>query len=203
MLKGKYRNKLLTIMLCMLLTFALCACGETEKIDTSYLKIGNEGSVTSVIVEDFDKAYYTIEGLENMIQEEIFKYNETNQNAISLESTVVDKEKPEIVTVTLKFAACDDYSNFNDVQLFYGTVEQALNEGYSLNVSLDSVADDGTSITMNDIASMSDSYILIMEENGKVLLPKKAVYISSGVTVINSKHIDVESTDGLSYVIMK
>ena len=203
MLKIKYAGKLGMVFACTCLLSLLAACGQKEEIQSTSLQIGKEGNIISTIVEDFDKAYYTTEGLEAMIQEEISSYNAKKVNAVSLESVVASENMEGRIIVTINFASSEDYTNFNKEELFYGTISQAIEAGYDLPAKLVSVADQTKTIGREEVKAMDKNHILIIAENTMVLLPRKAVYISEGTKLINHKGINVENTDGLTYVIME
>lgn len=203
MLKMKYAGKLGILFASICLFSLLAACGQKEEIQSTNLQIGKEGNIISTIVEDFDKTYYTTEGLESMIQEEISSYNATKADAVSLKSVEIPENMEGKIIVTMNFDSSDDYTNFNKEELFYGTIAQAIEAGYDLPVSLYSVDDQTRAIGREEIKAMDKNYILIIAENTTVILPKKAVYISEGTNLINHKEINVENTDELTYVIME
>lgn len=203
MLKMRYAGKLFVLLVGILLLGLLTACGQNDEIQSTNLKIGKEGTVTSTIVEDFDKDYYTVEGLEAMIQEEISAYNAGKADAISLISVEVQDNMENKIIVNMKFASAEDYANFNKEDFFYGTVSQAIEAGYEIPQKLYSASDMTKTIRKEEINAMSGKHILIIAESTKVLLPQKAVYISEGVDLINHKEINVEYTDDPAYVIME
>ncbi len=202
MQQKRYAGKLAAVLSVLCSVFFLTGCGE-EKNGTQItgLQIGKDGRVTSNIVETFEKEFYTIEGLNAMIQEEITAYNANHPEAILLKTAELYGE--DEVLVTMEYASDEDYMDFNKQELFFGTVAEAEAAGFELDVELVSVSDAAVTITKEDIAGMADSYILIIRENMQVLLPQKVLYMTAGTELINSKSINVQKTDGLTYVIMK
>lgn len=189
--------------------FVLCAslflsgCGEQESVvQITNLQIEKDGRVISNIVEDFEKEIYTIEELTAMIQEEIAAYNQSSQ-AISSEKVEISQEDQDKVLVTMLYASCKDYMAFNDEELFYGTIAEAKEAGFDLNVELISATDANHKITKEDLYDMANNHIFIIRENIQVILPSKVLYMTEGTLLINNKSINVQKTDGLTYVIMK
>lgn len=203
MLKKKYAGKFGKAFTIFCLVSLLAACGQKDEIQSTNLKISKEGNIISTIVEDFDKTYYTTEGLESMIQDEINSYNAKKTDAVSLQSVEIPENMEGKVIVTMSFASSEDYTEFNEEELFYGTISQAIAAGYKLPSKLISVSDQTKTIGRQDIEAMTDHHVLIMAEKTVVVLPHKAVYISEGVELIGSKKINVANANGLTYVIME
>lgn len=188
----------------------LSGCGEQESgVQITNLQIEKDGRVISNIVEDFEKEIYTIEELDTMIQEEIAAYNKAvldntqHSQAISSEKVEISQEDQNKVLVTMLYASCEDYMAFNDEELFFGTIAQAKEAGFDLNVELVSASDDSHKITKEEIAGMADNHIFIIRENIQVTLSNKILYMTAGTELLNNKSFNVQNTDGLTYIIMK
>lgn len=204
MQQKRYAGRLAAVLSVLCSFFFLAGCGEQKNgMQITNLQIGKDGRVTSNIVEAFEKGFYTIEGLEAMIQEEITAYNANHPEAVVLKTAELCKEDESKVLVTMEYASDADYAAFNKEELFFGTVAEAEAAGFELNVELVSAADENIKLTKEDIAGMTDSHILIIRENIQVLLPEKVLYMTAGTELINSKSINVQKADGLTYVIMK
>lgn len=179
-------------------------CGESAKeAETTCIQVGKKGTVTSSIVEDFEKEYYSIPELTTMIQEEIDVYNTAHANAITLEETKQSETQTGKVLVKMTYASPDDYTAFNGTILFYGTIAEAKQAGLDLNTGFVSASDTTKKLEQTDLAGMDANHILICSESLQVNLPEKAQYISENVTLISNKSIMADSTESLSYVIMK
>ncbi len=156
---------------------------ENEMVATTGIQISKDGSIIETIVEDFSSEYYEEDSLKNMILSEVAEYNKSSDEDISVEKfQVKDKE----VTVLMKYPSAAVYTEFNkndynSKELFYGTIAEAYEEGYSLDVTLQNVKNEEESIQKEELLSMGESYILISGEPIKVKTYGKILYIGDHV----------------------
>lgn len=199
----------LCAILC-LVTF-LGGCGQNkvpQDLSVPAISVTDKGKVTAYIVEDFDKDYYDLAELENLVEDELSKFNESRKSAegedavarVSLTQTVVG-EVPKAVLV-LEFRDITCYREYVGKDLFYGTVAQAQQAGYDLNVELTSVKD-GTTIGKSEIFGMGNSHILIVQEKVRIFGPGKAQYVTSGAAVKEDGSVEPSDTEDNTYIIMK
>ena len=196
--------------------FCLAGCGVEEPDgQMTSLQIGKDGIVTSNIVEDFGKDIYTIDTLRAMLQEEIDDYNISHPEAVSLQAAALSLEESGTVMVTLQYASCEDYTDFNGVELFYGTPEEAQAAGYSLNAEFLDTGGNAVNISAQEILAIKDAKILIIRQSAqvsRVSLPDKVLYMSEGTVLASSRIVelpgpedkaDIEWQGELTYVITK
>ncbi len=179
------------------------------------LQIGKDGSVTSDIVEEFGKENYALESLEAMILEEAERYNAGGAEAVSLRNIAMSEDEEGKVLVTMQYASCNDYMNFNGVELFYGTPAEAEAAGFKLNVELIGASDAGSRIGQAQILDMKNAHILIIRQSAQVsqvVLPEKILYMSEGVQLAGSRtatmpgpeeDADITWTGELTYILTK
>lgn len=204
------------LLICIAGLFCLAGCGEEETgVQVTSLQIGKTGDVTSNIVEDFGKDFYTIDTLKDMLQEEIDDYNASHPGAVTLQTVELSLEETGGILVTLQYASCEDYTDFNDAELFYGTPQEAQAAGYGLNVGFLNADGNEANIGADDILAIKDARILIIRQSAqvsRVSLPGKVLYISGGTVLDGSKVVELPGPeeDGniywqgeLTYVIIK
>ena len=177
--------------LCALL---LTGCGQAkvpDVVDTPSLAVDKDGTVTSYLVDVFDKEYYNIDGLAAMVSEEAAAYNAQKQSG---ETEPVFVEKVEEledgsgkVVVVLKYDSTDTFSDYNNGVLFYGTIAQAQEEGYELEAA---DAEDG-------------QYVLITDQKVKLYCPRKAVRAGGGAVLEEDGSVDASAAENMAYVFMK
>lgn len=201
-------------VLCPLLLLTGCGEGESSAQITN-LQIDKNGKVTSNIVEDFGKDFYTVESLEAMMQEEINAYNLSHPDAILLKKAELSGTEEGKILVTMEYASCEDYMDFNGVELFYGTVTEAQAAGFDLNVKLIGASKSTETVGQSDILGMKDARILIIRQSAQVSqvsLPGKVLYMTEGTGLVDSKTISLPGPDNeadiawkgeLTYVILK
>lgn len=192
----------------MLLIACMMGCGadssEGEELVTS-VSLQKDGSIKGVIVEDFDKAYYDVNALETMIQEAISDYDKQNPTAeITLESCEM-LENENKVKVVMTYDSAQSYAGFNSKILFVGTVQEAYEAGYDMNLTLYDVADaeKNTTIAKQDILNMGTNHIVFMEENMRMKCFGNILYVGDGVDYIGKKTAEMANTQGLSVVMFK
>lgn len=173
---------------------------------TAELEVGKDGNITETLVEDFAETYYNEENLRSMILSEIDEFNRNHG-----EGTVsVDKleQKDGMVTVQISYPSAEIYSEYNTDEynsknLFCGTVKEAYDAGYPLDVSLQDVNGE-TTIGKQELLEMGEQYILISENPMQVKVPGKIQYVSSNVTVSGKSEARLSGDEAASekYYIM-
>ncbi len=194
-------RKLLTILLTVCFAFLLPGCGEKEETeDVTRLQLKKNGEVVHTIVEDFSESYYDLEELKNEIQTQADAYNAGTEK-VKLNSAELEDGR---VRVVMTFQKPEDYAGFYRQALFCGTVKQAFEAGYDLNVELASADPEGAGITKAEILDMGERHIVIFREAVKVIPYGEILYASSDVTVSdNGKEAVSSSGEMLSYIIFK
>lgn len=195
------KRRLLTIFIAaLLLILSACSQGE-EDFDETTISIEKRGKVSEHIVESFDKDYYDVEELKSEYAESIAQYNETiGGDEIKLRRIELKDSK---VFVDIDFTGPSDYESFVAEKLFVGSVNDAYDNGYSMDVTLKGV-EDGDKIDKVRIMGMSDKDIIILSEHVRIKTFKDIAYVSANVDVIDKRQARVLSeSDGLAYLILK
>lgn len=205
---NKYRKR--GIGVCMLAAFMLVGCGQAkvpEIVNVTSIAVTEEGTVTSYLVDVFDKDYYNISDLASMATEEVAEYNTAHQTG---ETTPVTLDKVEAladgsgkVVVTHTYDSADTFTDYNEGSvLFYGTVADAVKEGYDLDVVLNSVKDDAIYIE-SQILQEQDRYVLITDEKAVLYAPKKVTHISENAVYREDGSVDASQAEGTVVILMK
>lgn len=125
-MKKKMKRIGALLVLCMAV---LCGCGKKEidltkmEVTDTALAVRAEGKLQSTIVADFDKDYYTKDGLTAYIEEQIAEYERKNGGEITLESV---EEKDGKVTVVFSYDSVTSFAGFQKAEeCFSGTVSAA------------------------------------------------------------------------------
>ena len=117
-------KKLLAAGLSGLLVFSLGGCGQTAKLPSEVINtslvVEKDGKVTSYLVNIFDKDFYTLDGLEEMVKEEADEFNSTNGDGSEDPMTVVSVQTlgdGATVQVVQDFDSADSYAQDSDSYL--------------------------------------------------------------------------------------
>jgi len=199
----------------MLSMVFLVGCNGTQLpdvIDSPTVSVGEDGRITYWLVGEFDKDYYKVSELSQMAIEEAKSFNESWNGEIKGSEgeiapvTVANVEElgngNNTVVVTYQFGNWEAYTDFNDSELFYGTVGEAALKGYSAKVTLKSVKDDSV-FTEEQIKHATDKYIIVTDVKADIYCPGKITYISEGAVINDDGSVDTTNVDGLAYIMLK
>lgn len=182
------------------LSLLLSGCGAVNDVDTTTVVIKKDGAIEENIVTDFDKDYYSVEGLEQMLGEQIQAYNQkAGADTVKLLS-VEEKEGENRVKAKIAYSAGEDYSQIHNQVFFCGTVSDAYNAGYAFVPMIDQ--ESGAAVSEGDILELGSKKIVISEEAVNISVSGKISHVSEGVSLMDKKTA-VLPDDGekLSYVI--
>ncbi len=194
------KNRIRMILLVGLILI-VSGCSAQKDAEITTVKINKDGTLENYIAEKFEKEYYDQAELQDMIESDISDFNLTEgTEKIKLKEIVVEEgiARPVIV-----FANPESYADFNDVVFFFGTVAQAYENGFDLDISLTSVKDESV-IGKDDILGMGDRMIVITEENICVEAYHNIEYKSNNISIDGNKEAVVAIEEGeLAYIIFK
>ena len=173
------------------LLFLLSGCGSAA--DQSTVSIDNKGRVTAETVETFDKYYYDFEELEETVSQAVSEYNsQQDEEKIKIKTCKEDSKKAQ-VRVTLQYDSCKDYQDFNQRQLYRGTVAEA-SKTYDLDIAfLDRKGEEADVKTIQ--ADYSQAGIIILQEPVAVTVPEDILYVSDNVKILGDRKAQV-TNDG-------
>lgn len=182
------------------LSLLLSGCGAANDVDTTTVVIKKDGTVEENIITDFDKDYYSVDGLEQMLNEQIQAYNRTaGTDTVKLDS-VEEKEGENRVKAKIIYSGGEDYSRIHNQVFFCGTVSDAYNAGYAFVPMIDQ--ESGAAVSEGEILELGSKKIVISEEAVNISVSGKISHVSEGVTLMDKKTA-VLPDDGekLSYII--
>lgn len=201
-----YNNLVMKKLWCVLALVTLLATGcsfGTRDDGGNNLTVNKDGSIIQRIRESFDLDYYSADELKNMIIEEAASYNSKHTSGAVLANKIETAEGK--ADIELKYATVKDYSLFDEMLMYAGTIGAAETEGFSLGVILSDVNAPASTIAESDIKALSGNNILITNYSEIIYLPSKAMYISDNAIVsddLKTVHLD-PAMGGTMYVIYK
>lgn len=219
-------NILGALLLCVL---CLTACGNKEQQNkpsdkgnakdemVTSISVNKDGTIESRIVEEFEAAYYDVSALQAMIEEAAADYSrETAAAEVSLKGCKVVDNK---VNVEITYNDCNAYAGFNGETFFAGTIQDAYEAGYDLNVTLKAVSskDGAQTVSKQELLGMGDSHIVIFErpvqEDGageeaagatmRINCYGNILYVGDGVSTVGKKSVDVSIDQGVGIIVFK
>lgn len=201
-------KKLICMCIMIFCIGLLSGCSKKTDVDTSTVFIEKKGKVTSVDVEHLDKDYYDVDELKEYITEHVEDY--TGKNGDTVKEVSFDV-KDGIAKLTMEYDSYEDYTSFNGVELYCGTVVGAQADGYDFDTEFYRVEDSQKQETVekSDVLAEDDNKIVIIKANVDVWVPGTVLYVSAPDTDMRSE--DVVSIVGeganeeaqLTYIIYK
>lgn len=205
-------KRIMAMLMSVVLTLGLTACGHTVgdvdlKSGQSAIYIQKDGMVSYAVSESFDEDYYDKDELKKEIEAEIKAYNASSDasvdDAITLDSFSVSKK---VATLSLDFTTTYDLLNYmlNDNRVekdkFYiGTIDSNDDCKISGNFVEPGKKD---KIKAKTIKSMTDSNILIVDEQYKVQVEGNVLYTSDNCKIDDDGIVTTaKSDDELSYIV--
>ena len=198
------KKKAVLICILIVMSFIAAACSSAEEEEDyaeTTITVSRKGKVSETIVEDFSKDYYDVNELRNEFADEIGRYNESiGAEEIRLGKVEV---KDSRIFVNLDFTGPSDYESFIGQKLFVGSISEAYDNGYSMDVMLKGV-ESGDKISKIQIMGMPEKNIVILSEHARIRTFKDIAYVSANVDMIDDREARVLSeSDGLAYLVLK
>lgn len=170
------KNRKHILLLTALLIFS--GCGGIEDAEESTVTVNEKGIVTQLLIEDFLSEQYDEEELKTSVQEWVAEYNQkAGAGAVTLKNSEVEEG---IAKVMLQYQSDEDYRGFNQVDFFSGTVEEALEEGYTFAGTF---TDRKGNIVIEGTVpeQCRGKKVIIIREPLQVLVPGKILYVSKNM----------------------
>lgn len=174
-----------------------CAKGDKVKNTTMYME---KDKITEAIVEELDEEYYDAKKMKDWAKQEVDAYNqEHGGNALEMIKCEV---KDEIARVTIEYNTMKDYSSFNGLEAFCGTIKEAEQAGYEFEGEFKS-SKGKPSITHTELENSEAYSVVILAEAQQVILENEILYASPNVSVKGKKAVIGEEKGEPAYIIYK
>ena len=154
-----------------------------EMTSACAIEVMKDGSILETITEEFAKEYYDEESLKSMILSEVADFNRSHES----DTISVDKleHKNGKITVRMRYPSADIYTEYNADEynakaLFHGTVAEAYDAGYTLDISMTDVKGEQT-IDKEDLLGMGSEKMIISEAPLQIKVPGKILYVGEKV----------------------
>ena len=177
--KKKRFPVLRALTLLLLATCLLAGCSFPGGATRTTVTIDENGRLTEDIVEDLGGQDYTAEELQSFVESSLAAYNPAEEERIKLLSCRVENGS---VKISMQYESVEDYTAFNQVICFQGTLKQAEDAGYSLDRSWREP--NGSEGDPQIIREREKEWkIFIVSEPIHVKVPDKILYASENVKI--------------------
>ncbi len=182
-----FKNRIRSIAPFIALSVILCGCGSEDSRETR-ITIDKDGVITSTIYDDFLEEYYDISELEDMATREISYYNsEYDSPKITLSDSKATDDGE--VMLSMQFDSYVDYSHFNQVTFFYGTLADAKESGFTISDNL--LDSNGLKLSNEQALELQDRHIIITSDKTKIVAPYSIEYATKDVVIKDKKEADM------------
>lgn len=191
-----------------LLIFCLTGCGKEtapEKIAETSIVIHTNDTITYHLIESFEQSYYNLDELTKMASDEVEQYNSekglSGDNAVKLEGVTLVAESPGKVSVVYQFPNVNRFCDFEEeIAFFYGTVKEAMDEGFMLDVPLKNIKDDSI-LDEGQLNQYENKKIVIMQTDAVVYGPAKVMLTSDDVSILEDGGLWLNSPEEKGYIV--
>ncbi len=201
------------IILCVYCLAALLISGCSreklpEVIDKTTISVEKDGRISAYVVEDFDKEYYNISELTQMAVAEAGEYNTKRQTGdiipVSIIKAQMVADRNDKAIIEYQYDSAETYTDYdyNESEIFYGTVEEALQKQLDLNVVLYHIKDN-TILSKDQLMADKNRQLIITDERAVIYCPGKVSYLSEGAVYNADGSVDTAKAEGLVYILLK
>ncbi len=190
----------------------LTGCIGGLKVENNTVYVQKNGKITGASVESFDKDYYNAEELEAFVEERVSDYTtEYGEKTVKINKFSVEEG---IARLNIKYAGYEDYARFNGVEIFAGTIPQAMAAGYDFKDTFLEVEDGvlAGEVDAEEVLEDSDCRVVILNEKVNVKVDGEIQYTSADYTSLAAEDtvaivLPEDAMDGeelaLTYIIYK
>ena len=157
-------------------------CGGSLKVDENTVYVQKKGKITGAAIENFDKDYYNAEELQTYVEERVAEYVAGHdKKSVKVADFAVEEG---VAKLNINYAGYEDYAEFNGVEMFVGTVPQALVAGYDFEDTFLKVEDGklGAEVTKEEVTSNDEYKVVILNEKVNVKVAGTVLYTSANYT---------------------
>lgn len=194
-------KKLTGICFILAVVLSITACKKGDKVKETTLYI-EDGKVTEAIVESDEKDYYNEKELTDWVENVVKDYNKENSKVLEIEKCEIEKDKAK---VTIVYPSLQDYSSFNHLKAFEGTIAEAKEAGYELEGEFRSTKGK-PSVTYAELEGSKEYHVIVLEivaAPQTVVLEEDVLYVSSNVKADKNQAKIKKETKDLAYIIYK
>ena len=189
----------LSVIGVMLLILSGCEAASDPADTESTIYLRENGSIDCLTVEAFPEDRYQAEELEGVVREMAEVYNKEHEaGAIKVGACSV---QDGMAYVNLSYRTAEDYAAFNRTDFFYGTVKDALENGYGRKTTLKNTHGSNT-VSGDAIADMGSYHMLVVSEPVQIRTYESILYISANLEPIDDRTAKVSSETGTNAILI-
>jgi len=205
------------MVLALFSAFCIASCGK-QTVDVTCIAVQEDGKIDYTIVENFG-AEYDVDAFKSMLQSDVDFYNQAMTDG-EIEIKEIELRETGKIAVSMSFPTASDFAGFMNINtveenvFFFGTIEDAYAENYSLDIVVHGREDDKQILKKQDILNLGKNHILIydarLNHDGmtqepstiQITFDEEIELISNGVTVLDKNTVEISAIDGLYYIVL-
>ncbi|MCM1056735.1 MAG: hypothetical protein NC517_03910 [Firmicutes bacterium] len=199
--------------LACLLAVALAGCGQTgvqETVDATTISVDRNGGMTYYLVGEFDRDYYSLSELSDMAAEEAERFNggAGEKQAVTVDRVEALSEAENRILIVCRFDGYTSFNAFNEQfnkqfgSFFYGTVDEAFEQGYIKDAVLKSIRDESLK-TEEQLKQEGSRKLIVTDGKAIIYCPAKVTYLSPGAVLNEDGSVDASAVEETVYILMK
>ena len=157
-----------------------------------------DGTLTETLIEKLDQDYYDPAELKSMAEEAVREYtSENGADSVRLESFEAEGNS---VCMVMIYRGWQDYSGFNNVRFYNGTMLGAQMEGWRMEKNFHPVNPEdgssaGTVVSFEEPLSHKEYYVMVSDPDHIVEVPGEIRYISENASVTDFQYAYPDKTE--------
>lgn len=159
--------------------------------ETAAVSIDKDGTITEIVQETLDAAYYSAEELQNMITSEVADYNAAHgEDTVTVKEFEAEEGK---VSLKMEYASAGDYAEFNNTEFYYGSMINAQLSGYLFDAAYKRVEDgvvQGQTVSGTEVIKEMDKEVLILRAPIEVRVPGDVLFTSANAEVLSANVVN-------------
>jgi uncharacterized protein YxeA len=219
--KDVFMKKVFSCMVAlMFLILCLTGCGGYKfNADTTSLYIRQDGTVASVVYEDFDEDTYSKDDLQKYLEDAVSAYNQQvkGENRAYLDEDNKEDVLPVYIdeftvknnraTFKLEYTDCQTYVDFNAEEKAVTTLVCApVAQAADVGIDLASITgqEDEEQVCFSSYAGESNNWVVAVQGNTAIQLEGKVKAQTSNVTVVDNRDVTVDTGENeTAYIIFR
>lgn len=206
---------LLTVFLCMTL---LAGCTgkkvDLSKVTASTIGVNGDGSVEEVVIEPFDKDYYSLTELTDYVNQQVDTFNQANPweqpenqkanvdpvTAVTVRYVETDSDA-KTATMALSYQTMAIYDAFNETDFKFMSMDEATQDQSIFDIKDLVQRKTGEEVAFSDIAEQKQLHLIYTDHSVRIQTSGKIMYYSKDASLMDDQTI--QTTDGPSVILFK
>lgn len=203
------------VLLCMTL---LAGCTgrkvDLSNVTESTIGVNGDGSVEEVVIESFDKEYYSLSDLTAYVNKQVDAFNQANPQeqpkdrksddeeitAVSVHYVETDPDA-KTAAMALGYLNMDIYDAFNETDFEFLSMEEAASDERIADIDGLVEVKSGEETTFKDLSEHKHLHLIYTDNSVRIQTNGKIMYYSKNVSLVDDH--TVQTSDDPSVILFK